>query len=242
MRTSNKILLGIFLVPLIILTLIHVTLYAKLKSGHYVAMKTVQEDRFMRYAPKNINSIAVYGLNNFNIMPSDSLKLEIEKVPNSHLHYAIRGDSLIILGDSGINRPGGSADAERSYQVVNLYIPSAANILADNSDVNLRGSKDSLKANSYHFSLSGSAGLKIDDDGNDSAHVYFKVLTIQASHSDGIELTARSHVADLQLTLVESAFTDNGASIDKLLINADKPSSITLKGDNLAKLNLIKKP
>jgi hypothetical protein len=38
--------------------------------------------------------------------------------------------------------------------------------------------------------------------------------------------------------MLESAFTDNGASIDKLMIDADKVSSITLKGDNLKKLNM----
>jgi len=239
MRTSNKILLGIFLTPLLILTSIHVALYAKYKSGNYVTMKTVEEDRFTRTTFKNINNIAVYGLDNFNVKPADSLKLEIEKDKNGHLHYTIVGDSLIIHGDSTINRPNGSADIQRSYQVVNLYTPMIANIIADNADVNLQGSKDSLKAISYHFSLTNSAGLKVEDYGNDSTHVYFKGLTIKASNSAGIELTAHSRVRELVLTLFESAFTDNGASIDKLVIDADKISNITLKGDNLKKLNML---
>jgi hypothetical protein len=240
MRTSNKILLGIFLAPLLILTLIHAVLYAKYKTGNYVTMKSVEEDRFIRKALKNINNIAVYGLNNFNIKPADSLQLEIEKDKNGHLHYAIVGDSLIIHGDSTINRPDGSADIRRSYQAVNLYAPMIANIIADNADINLQGSKDSLKAISYHFSLTNSAGLKVEDYGNDSTHIYFKGLTIKASNSPGIELTAHSRVRELVLTLLASEFTDNGASIDKLVIDADKVSNITLKGDNLRKLNSIK--
>jgi hypothetical protein len=239
MRTSNKILLGIFLTPLLILTLIQVALYAKYKSGNYVSMKTVQENRFIRKTLKNISNVKVYGLNNFRIMPSDSLRLEIEKDENSHLHYTITGNSLIIHGDSTGPRLNGSGDIIRSYQAVNLYLPSGATITADNSEVTVQGSKDSLKATSYHFSIVNSGSLKVDENGNDSNHVYFKGLTIQASHSSGIELTAYSSILELQLTMIESAFTDNGASIDKLVINADKASNITLKGDNLGKLNVM---
>jgi hypothetical protein len=240
MRTSHKILLGIFLGPLIILTLLHLTLYAKLKSGHFVAMKTVQEDRFVHEVPKGIHNIALYGLNNVRIMASDTFKLEIEKEKNGHLHYIIQGDSLIIHGDSTINKPGTNADIERSYQEVNLYLPSSASVTVNNSDVNLHGSEDSLHAASYHFLLRNAAHLKVDDNGDQSKNVYFKSISIQASHSAGIELTGQSHLFDLQLSMIESEFTDNGASIEKLNINADKASNITLKGDNLQKLNLIK--
>jgi hypothetical protein len=240
MRTSNKILLGIFIGPLIIITLIQLTLYAKYKSGHYVIMKTVQQDRFIHYAPKNINHIAVYGLNNFRIISSDSLKLEIEKDENSHLHYIIKGDSLIIHGDTVINNPAArrSSDIERSYQNVNLYLPSLAGILADNSDVVLEGTNDSLKAKSFHFDVINSSSIKVDDKGGDTSHTYFKEITIKAFHSSGIELTARSRVNDFQLSMIESSFEDNGAFIDKLTIDADKSSNISLKGENLKKLNL----
>lgn len=242
MRTSNKILLGIFIAPLIILTLLQLTLYAKLKSGHFVALKTVQEDRYIRLEPKNINKVAVYGLNNFHIISSDSLKLEIEKDDRGHLHYVINGDSLVIHGDSIINQPGREQDIERSYQSVNVYLPSMTTIAADNSDITIQGSKDSLHAKSYHFLLRNSAGLKVEGDGDDSTHVYFKMLVIQAFHSAGIELTSHSFVNELQLSLVESAFTDNGAFLNQLSIDADRASNISLKGDNLQKLNLIKKP
>ncbi len=238
MRTSNKILLGIFAGPLIIVAALHLTLYAKYKSGHYVAMKTVQEDRYMRYAFKNIRHIAVYGINNFNIKPADSLKLEIEKDERDHLHYTIVGDSLIIHGDSTIKRPNGSSDIERSYQQVNLFLPASETITANNSDINLKGSKDSANAKSYHFYLNNDASLKVEQEGDDSSHVYFKELAVQASHSAGIEFTAHTYIFNLNLTLVTSAFTDNGAFVDKLMIDADKESNISLKGDNLKKLNL----
>ena len=240
MRTSNKILLGIFAGPLIIVAALQLTLYAKYKSGSYVAMKAVKEDRFTRYAPKNIKHIAVYGLNNFNIIPSDSLQLEIEKDAGGHLHYTVTGDSLIIHGDTVLNSSNAAehSEIERSYQQVNLFLPASETITAGNSDVNLKGSKDSASAKSYHFYLKNDASLKVEQEGDDSTHVYFKELAIKASHSAGIELTAHAYIFNLNLSLVKSAFTDNGASLDKLMIDADKESNISLKGDNLKKLNL----
>jgi hypothetical protein len=240
MRTSNKILLGIFAGPLVILTLIHVSLYAKYKSGNYVAMKTVNEDRFVRHSLKNITHIAVYGLNNFRMVHSDSSTLEMEKNEDGHLHYTINGDSLVIHGDSMINRPGQASEPERSYQAVTVYLPAPAIVTADNTEVTLQGTTDSLKAGSYQFSLTHSASFKVEENGNDATPVYFKELVIQASHAAGIEFTGNTSMAELQLTMVESEFTDNGASIGKLTVNADKVSTITLKGDNLKKLNLPK--
>jgi hypothetical protein len=182
----------------------------------------------------------VYGLNNFHIMPSDSLKIEIEKNEGGHLHYAIHGDSLIIHGDSAITRQGSDKDIERSYQAVNLYLPAMKTITADNSEITLQGSKDSTKAQSYHFLLGSDTKLGVEENGDDSNYIYFSGFTVHASHSAGIEFNASARVLELQLTMIESAFSDNGASIDRLTIDADKQSSITLKGDNLKKVNLIR--
>jgi hypothetical protein len=243
MRTSNKIILGVFLAPLIIVVAIQAALYAKYKSGDFVSMKSIEEDRFERPALKNINNVVVYGLDNFSITAADSFAVQIEKSKYGHLHYTISGDSLVIHGDSVINHPDGAKDTERSNQNVNLYLPSGKNIIADNSDLRLKGSKDSSKAGAYHFSLLNSASFKIDEnDYEDSTYKYFKDLTIKADHASNIEISAYTRIGELNLTMLESQFIDNDAQIGKLTIDVDKKSSVTLKGDNLKKLNLIKQP
>src|ERR1700733_3371730 len=153
MRTSNKILLGIFVGPLIIITCIHVALYAKYKSGHYVAMQTVQEDRYTTAYYKNISTVSVYGLNNFTIKPSDSIKLEVEKSRDGHLHYSFDGNTLVIHGDTTIKHSNGTSDYNRSYESVTLYLPLGTTVSADNAEITLYGTKDSLKAQAYHFTL-----------------------------------------------------------------------------------------
>ena len=243
MRTSNKIILGIFLVPLIIIAALHVTLYAKYKSGNYVSMKNIEADRFIRPALKNIDNIVVYGLENFSIVPSDTLSLEIEKDKYGYLHYSIEGNTLVIHGDSTIQHPDGTKDIQRSYENVNLYLPSTKNITADNSNVRLKGSSDSLKAGSYQFSLLHSASFKTDENNwEDSTHKYFNRLLIKADHASNIEISAYGYIAELNLTLLESQFIDNDAQIGKLTMDVDNKSSVTLKGENLKKVNAVKQP
>src|SRR3954469_21074124 len=122
MRTSNKILLSIFLLPLVVLATVNTALYTKYKTGHYVAMTVVEQERYSRQDLKNISYVAVYGLNNFSVKPADTARLQIEKNENSHLHYSIHGDSLIIHGDSLPNKTREN-EIVRSYQTVTLYLP-----------------------------------------------------------------------------------------------------------------------
>jgi len=237
MKTSNKILLGIFLSPLLVIAAINLTLYAKYKSGHYVAMATVEQDRFIRETLKNIRYVAVYGINNLGIQSADTAKLEIEKDAHGHLHYNIHGDSLIIHGDSAVRR-GTENEILRSYQSVNLYLPGEAYIIADNSDVYLKGSKDSTKAKSYQFQLSGSTSCKMRETDPETALQYFNTIVVQAKEAQ-MELSDNARVKQLNLSLQNTGFDDKNALIESLSIDADKASSLTLKGDNLKKMKVV---
>ncbi len=237
MRTSNKIILGIFLTPLLILTMIHLTLFAKYKSGNYIAMKTVTEDRFERLALTHIISVSVYGLNNFTVIPSDTTKLEIEKDHN-RLSYVVNGDSLVVRGDTA---NAAQNKSNRNYQAVNIYLAPGTAIKASNSAVLLRGSKDSLKAWSYSIALNSSSSFSIGEHAG-SEPVYINELAIAATGGSNIELTGSSRINTLQLHLQNTEFTDNGASVNHLSIIADKKSVVVLTGDNLARVNLVKQP
>lgn len=235
MKTSNKILLGIFLSPLLIIAAINMTLYAKYKSGHYIAMTTVERDRFIRQPLKNISYVAVYGLNNFTVKAADTARLQIEKDEHGHLHYSIHGDSLIIHGDSLLNKAREN-EILRSYQSVTLYLPGEINILADNTDIYLAGSTDSTKGRSLHLQLSNSSRCEVPDDFDNAKLQYFNVLSVHANNANGIELSGAAHIDALNLVLANTPFDDKSAVINKLVISADKNSSLTLKGDNLEKL------
>ena len=241
MRTSNKILLSVFLVVMLIPTFLHVALYAKYKSGIYVSMKNVVEDQFVHNHLKTVHYVVAHGLENFTIIPSDTLQLEIEKDSHGFVKFEIIGDSLVIHGDSTIMRPNRTTDVDRSSQQVNLYLPSAEKIALDYCDVTLRIKEDSTQAKSFNFDLYNSSNFQFsNNDYQDSSDKYINSLSIKAAHSSRIEFSMYKIVKNFKLDLSDSQFDDKNAQIEKLSINADKLSSITLKGDNLTKLNATK--
>ena len=235
MRTSNKILLGIFFLPLLVLATVNTALYTKYKTGHYIAMAVVEQERYTRQDLKNIHYVAVYGLNNFTIKPADTARLQIEKDEKGHLHYNIQGDSLVIHGDS-LRRTSKEDEVLRSYQAVTLYLPGEANIFADNTDLYLEGATDSSKSKSIQLLLNNSSRFEMPDDFDNEKSQYFNVLSVHANNANGIELSATARISALQLVLTNTPFDDKSAAIGKLSINADKTSSLRLKGDNLEKI------
>ncbi len=241
MRTSNKILLSVFLVVLLIPTFLHVALYAKYKTGNYVSMKNVVEDQYVHNHLKSVRYVVAHGLERFTIIPSDSLQLEVEKDKQGFVKFEIIGDSLVIHGDSTVIRADKTTDIIRSSQDVNLYLPSAEKIVLDYCDVTLKVNEDSSKQKSYRFDLDNSTNFQFsNNDYEDSSFKYINSLSIKAAHSCRIEFSNYKIIKDFRLDLSDSQFDDKDAQIEKLSINADKLSSITMKGDNLQKLNATK--
>lgn len=233
MRTSNKIILGIFVAPLIVLAALNLTLYAKYKSGNYVTMEHGNENRVMRLVFTHVMSVAVYGLDNFSIVPADTAALEIEKQDNNRLRYVVQGDSLVIHGDSLAESKDNGG---RNYRSVKLYLPGDASIIAHNSDVDIDGSKDSLKASSYHFYLNQNSSFNTREHEQGNAR-FFKSLQLQATGSSDITLHAGIRVRQLMLQLEASEFKDEGASVDSVSVIADKKSLLTLRGDKIQRLH-----
>jgi hypothetical protein len=238
MRTSNKILLGIFLTAVLIIASIHVALYAKYKSGNFETMKTVRDEEYMKNDLKPVHYIVANGLENFKIIPSDTMRLEIEKSERESVKFSIIGDSLIIHGDSIITHKDGTTDINRSSQQVNLYLSSSGKITVNYCETELKPADDSNKAKSYHFALMNSANLRFtNNDYRDSSYKYINSIFIQADSSSSIQFLEILKIKEANLRLRNSQFEDNNSQIEKLSIDADKKSNAKLSGNNLQILN-----
>ena len=242
MRTSNKILLALLIVPMAILSIIHVAIFTQYKSGHYITMKAYRDTRFEKHSFNNIPFIVLSGLDNVNIYPSDTLKLEIEKSERRSLKYKLIGDSLIIQGDSIINKPDGINEILRFSQEVNLYLPNSEYIKATNSEIRIEPVKDSSQSKSYAFYLNSSSHLSISNNNSqDSSKKYFNKLLINANDNSFVDLSGYLNVHELQLKLSNSSqFDDQNSFINTIDINADKKSTIKLTGENLKKSIIVK--
>jgi hypothetical protein len=239
MRTSNKILLGIFLTIVLVLTGIHLVLYAMFKAGDFTSLKVLEIDRFKRIPIKPVNHIVVKGLVYFSISPSDSMRLDIEKTDNhNQVRYALSGDTLIIHGDTTIYGVDKKAVIQLSRQSVNLYGLAGASIIADNTELYMAGSADSTRANSWNIVLENDAHFHLNDnDWQDSSARYYNKIDIQANGNSSIELSKYAKLKELNLQLKNAHFEDKEAVINKIQAVADKTSSISLSGTNINLLN-----
>ena len=242
MRTSNKILLGIYLAAILILAGIHISLYAKYKSGGYIAAKEMWRLDYTRHELKIVKYIVATGMDNITIIPSDTGFLEIEKNNSSRIRFQVTGDSLVLRGDTTMVRSDGSSQVQKSWTNVNIYLPSVSAIKGDNAEFTLRGSTDSSKALSYDITLDHEGRVRFPENPwNDSSSRFYRNVTVRADAS-GIELAAHAVVSEMNLTLMSSGFEDKDALINKLTIQSDQKSTLALTGGNLQKLSLRKEP
>lgn len=243
MRTSNKILLSVFLAAVLVFAGIHIALYAKLKRGDFIGAKDMWKLDFTRHELSRVKYIVVKGMDNIALIPSDTSWLEIEKKNSSRIRYQVKGDSLIMSGDTTIIRNDGSSQVQKSWTNVNIYLPYATTITGDNTEFTLKGSTDSSKAPSYDIALDHEGKIRFaENEWKDSSSRFFKIVNLRADRSSGIELANYAVVDEMNLVLITSSFDDKNAVINKGSIHADQKSTLALNGGNLQKLSQRKEP
>src|SRR6266700_4411475 len=121
MKTSNKILLGTFLTGMATVTLIHVALYARYKSGNIVALAGADNSQLESVSFPVIKFVSMDGLQNCTLIPADSMRLEIEKPNRSEVFFKQSGDTLFVSSDK---HPGNKFfSGSPTYQPVKIFIP-----------------------------------------------------------------------------------------------------------------------
>ncbi len=230
MKTSNKLLLGIFITIILLTTAVQLMVYAKYKRGDYVKFDRDNFSSFTKVDIPAVRFISITGMGNINIMPGDTSKLEIQKENVSPLSYRVVNDTLIIIGDTthAIDDP---ERGSRNYNHVNVYLPATVQINASNSALRVGGAADSASAPSYTVKLEKDSRLFI----NNNAAVYFNQLNINSDHSK-IELNDHVLINDLNVQLINSNIDDKEAGIKKLTMDADSKSTVTLSGKNIKAL------
>ena len=236
MRTSNKILAGTFIAILLIITGIHLGLYAKYKSNDFVTMKYLHEERFDSYPLKGIESVSLSGLQNVTIIPSDTARVEIEKNGDRILVHDFASGVLTIKGDTTITNNNGMAERIRSWRNVIIYLPLHQDIKSDDCEITIKGGLDSLKAPSVSASMNETTlhvgfGQRSDNiSGN-----YFNKLSITKYSHGNFDMSEYAVVRDISMDLTSSGFEDNNASFGSITVNADSSSTVKLNGRNIAK-------
>ena len=232
MKTSNKILLGVFLsIPLVISASV-ITLLVKYKSGNYVVRKTNEDQGNYKTASlPAFRYVKVSGLQRCNIFTADTATIKVEQSGTNRVFYYLKGDTLVVKGDTLYNNAGDGRNS-RSYQDVTLFLTPVQKLIVQNTDFNITGLSDSSLARSLDIELN-EAGINLN--GKYNMHGYWKVLNITGSNSN-IEANSSADIKELNVAMKNSRLNDNGMRVGKLSVQADDESTLHLRGTSINKI------
>lgn len=236
MRTSNKILVIYFLMAILIMTAVHLTLYAKYKRGEYVPFEQVREGGFEAHTLPKVNYVSITGLQHCNIFPAAEPKIKIFKMQGTRMKYSIVNDTLVITGDSLLT----NQDFERSrrnFQRINLYLPGTEEISAFNTDLFLNGGADTTSAPSWSVNLSNRSALTTGDFNNKKA--FFNRLQVNANASN-VMFNDESVINELSVHASGSIINNQKAEVKHLQLKMDDNSTIVLQGKSINDINVSK--
>jgi hypothetical protein len=240
MKTSNKILLGVLLAFMLILTGIHLALFAKYKSGDFASANQIPDD-MERYPLPAIKYVSITGLVNCYLLPNaEKPALEINKEGKSRISYKVVGDTLVVTGDSSATKEDYERGV-RNHQLVNLKLPATEQVKLAYGSLFLLGGDDSVEAPSFSIELTTHAHLGIIQREPASTKTFFNRLNLVTNNSN-VELDDKTMISELNVRSVTSKLIYKQASIKHMTMDVDSHTTVTLSGPNLKNLTEISKP
>lgn len=128
MKTSNKILLTLFVLPFVIMISIYTALYGKYKNGEYVTERQIENERSALTSVDAFTTIEMNGSENMHITVkhSDSFAVRVDKQHEDRLQFQSQGGVLTIR-----------AKDRQYYFPVTVYCPSFLRLSVDSANVEI---------------------------------------------------------------------------------------------------------
>ena len=225
MKKSNKLLLAGFLAVILLISAIHITLYAKYKAGDYTVYNPEEDlvPQAMQSFP-NILVVSVRNVSGATVKFSDVA--EFEKGTDESIHYVQKGDTLVITGKDDPNR-------KDNWHPVTIHLPYNASFSLFNSSLSIEQGKKIaqnnpvfyLEKSEVHFS-GGRSGLQ------------FGHVKLVASDSSTASFKGNTQVANLDVQLLNSSINCSEGNFSQVSIVTDSLSRISLQSKDLLKANI----
>jgi len=226
MKNSNKLLLGGFLLLLLLISAIHITLFAKYKNGEYTVYNSESTVTMDAGQPlPNIKFVTIRNVRGATIELGNVAKL----TKDAGLTYVQNGDTLLINAKENLNQ------GDISHLV--LALPYNATVSIINSSITVKtGNEDTANKSVVYLSdsrafFSGSGSLT--DFGN---------MKIVATKNSVATFEHGMHVSNLGVELSNSSLEDADGNFGQLSIITDSVSQISLQSKNLLKAKISTNP
>ncbi len=222
MKKSNKLLLGAFMGGILLLSAIHISLYAKYRSGDHIPFSGEMESLFMQSYP-HAKFVSIRNVENIALQFGDSLKTE--KAEDKDLQFSQQGDTLHINGSDTASKNG-------YWNQLRIQLPYGMPVAAFNSQLYFSG-KGSTDTAVFPLTLNAS---KVSFFGEHQT-LQLGSLQLTAVNNSGVQFH-NSHINTLGVHLNNSYLDDVTGTIDSLAINTDVASHISLQTKHLLKAKI----
>ena len=149
MKKSNRLLIALFLLALLVIVFANFTLYREYRNGHITTRDQLMADNLTTAQLPPTHHVSLSGIVWANIIPSDSNYIEYTKGDQETTGNYVRqlrqsGDTLYLTGP--FNMPNHRAWAEwlyrHSFAPINIHLKSTWSIDATNSHIYLQGAAE----------------------------------------------------------------------------------------------------
>ena len=149
MKKSNRLLIALFLLALLVIVFANFTLYREYRNGHITTRDQLMADNLTTTQLPPTHHVSLTGIVWANIIPSDSNYIEYTKGDQETTGNYVRqlrqsGDTLYLTGP--FNMPNHRAWAEwlyrHSFAPINIHLKSTWSIDATNSHIYLQGAAE----------------------------------------------------------------------------------------------------
>lgn len=217
MKMSNKLLLGGFLLLVFLISAIHISLYAKYKSGDYTLYHSADELSQSLQSFPNILFVSIQNV------PAASLRFsataQVEKQEEEGIRVTQKGDTLLITRKAG---------QDISHFPLSVFVPHNATISVINSSVVFSAGKDDEKTNSAVYLKKSVAHFS-----GRQTRLQLGRLNVNISDSSTVTFSGNTSATDLQVRIRQSSFTYTGAASTQLRIATDSLSTLTMPSGHL---------
>lgn len=222
MKKSNKILLGGFLLLIALISAIHITLFAKYKSGDFTLYNSANDllPQSMQLFP-NVLFVEVRNVPEGAVRFSDAAR--VEEGEESGVKSVQKGDTLLIMGTDSTWQNG------HRYRTL-LEMPANANVSVFNSSLLFEDGAAAIEKNPV-FRLQKSdvvfSGTRVP--------LRLGNLSITATDSSAVLFQGNTFVRNLDLQLTRSALEYGVGDFGKMTLATDSLSRVSLQTKHLQK-------
>lgn len=232
MKTSNKILLGVFLTIIVLSATINLMVYAKYKRGDSVPFVRDETAKLTTVNLPAAKYISITGLCNVELINSNKPWFEVGQNEEKGIVYQVVGDTIMISSKNLLINEQ-MENVQCNYQLLKVHFPAATQVFANYAHVRVKGTADSAQAPSFNIHLNKKSLLLVYDE-NDSK--FLNQLTLSSDMSN-INLEDHLVINNLNLKLANSSLFDSKkAGIKGLTLDVDDNSTIKLSGSSIKNL------